>query len=36
MSQILLDPATLTIGLSAILFVASAWGVGHVATNGEA
>lgn len=36
MSSILLDPATLTILLAVVLFIGSAWGVGHVVTNGEA
>lgn len=36
MSQILTDRATLTIVITVVLFVASAWGIGHSITNGEA
>lgn len=34
MSSILTDPTTIKIGLSALLFLASAWGIGHSVTNG--
>lgn len=34
MSQILLDPATITVALVVIGFLSAAFAAGHVATNG--
>lgn len=36
MSQILLDPATITVVLSAVGFLAAAWAAGNWALGGEA